>query len=80
MDKNQLRLDYTNNPDLAELFSRKKVGDSCTVEVDFQVDEITDTGVVGTIKNVSSDDYPDKEAEPEPDKPMMMEMSAPAPA
>lgn len=77
--KNKLHLDYANNPDLAEAFSRKKAGDKCTFEVTIQVDDVDDKRVTGTIEKVtleaSGDEKKDKEAEPTPEEPMMMEMN-----
>ena len=76
--KNKLHLDFANNPDLAEIFARKKAGEKCTLEVSFQISSVDEKSVTGTITKVSSEEY-EKEAEPAPDEPMAMEMNAPMP-
>ncbi len=74
--QNKIRLDYANNPELAEVFSKKKAGDKCTLEVTFQIDEIDAKMAAGSIEKISPDDYKKEDAvEPEPGKPMMIEMT-----
>lgn len=58
--KNRIRLDYTDNPELEDVFLLKELGDTCKLEVEFVVTEKTNSGVTGTIKSVYAENY-DKE-------------------
>lgn len=58
--KNRIRLDYTDNPELEDVFLLKELGHTCKLEVEFVITEKNDSGVTGTIKSVYAPNY-DKE-------------------
>lgn len=74
--KNEISFDYANNPDLAEIFSGKKPGDKCSIELDLMVKEADEKKARCVIEKVSYDTDTDdtKEAEPAPDEPMKMDV------
>ena len=77
MTKNRLRLDLTNSPELQDLFSTKKLGETCELTVEFQISDITSNEVVGTIKSVTDyeDDMEDDAEEKTPEPMMEISMS-----
>lgn len=75
--KNKIHLDFASNPEMAEFFSQKKSGDKCTFEVTMQVDRVNGESAEGTIEKIAYESQgQEKEATPEPEKPMMMEIKA----
>lgn len=77
-----IEIDFSRNPELAEVFSRKKPGDKCRMEVEFQVNELDVNYVRGTINEISPHGYeptsPDKSKDivPETDEPVAITMKA----
>lgn len=76
-----ISIDYSRNPELAEVFSRKKPGDKCRMEVEFQVNEIDPNGVKGSINEISPHGYEasgskDKDITPQTDEPVAIVISA----
>lgn len=63
--KNQIALDFRNNPELAEVFSRKEIGETCTLTIKLQVNSKDADGVKGTIKEIEAEDYEDSGEEVE---------------
>lgn len=60
--KKSISLDYQDNPELREVFSRKEIGEKCKLTIKLQVDRKDDTGMDGTILEISpSEDYSDEE-------------------
>lgn len=78
--KNEIRLDLRSNPGLLEHFTRKKAGESCTVEITFDKKDISAEGVVtGIMTDIAIDGYepsePDsKEAVPSETKPVAVDV------
>lgn len=76
--RNKVTLDYKDNPELRAAFQGKAVGDKCTLEVELQVDELTEEGLVGTIESITPEGYEPPssddtvEIEPESDEPVTM--------
>lgn len=71
--KKLIRIDFSNNADLKEVFSRKEVGDECELTIRIQVNELTPEYVSGTILEIEADDYGDKDEgpiEPSGEKPV----------
>ena len=53
--KNQIFLDYRNNPALASLFDGKVEGDKVEVCITVQIDRLTQEGAQGTIVKIESE-------------------------
>lgn len=81
--KNVITLDFTDNPKLAELFSRKSPGEKCRMEVTLTLKNKTETGIEGTIDEIVAD-RPDKKKKPDDtekitDKPLRMDITSSEP-
>jgi hypothetical protein len=78
--RNKITWDFASSPDLKALFSGWEVGKEYSLNVKFQLDELTPDGASCTIQEITSEE-PDAEGEPtsvEPDasEPVMAVMSA----
>lgn len=54
--RRSLTLDYTDNPELQEVFARKNPGDKCKLTVTLQVDRVDKEGMEGTIEEITPDE------------------------
>lgn len=79
--QNSLTLDYENNPELKDYCSTLKVGDKVSLTVEFQVNDLNDKNMVGTIESIEPSGYENpspKEGEsegeikPTPSAPVLM--------
>lgn len=76
--RNKVHFDFKDNPKLRDTFSGKQVGDRCTLEVELQVDELTEEGLVGTVKSITPEGYEphsaddEEEISPASDEPVLM--------
>lgn len=62
--RNEIFLDFAENPDLAEVFARKGVGDKCCLKVDFQINQLSTQGVTGSVEKITTtQDYDSKPAD-----------------
>lgn len=67
---NSIRLDMGNNPELKDIFMRKKIGDSCKFEIELKIEELSAEAVAGSIKSIKPQGYVDphgKKEKIEPD-------------
>ena len=72
-EQNEIRIDYRDNPELAEAFAGKNEGDRCTLETTFMIVEKDANGLRGKIEKVAPEGYEpkaptdgkDKEIEPD---------------
>lgn len=55
MDKNTIRFDYVDNPDLKELFAGKQPGDTMSVEVSITVAEVTNDYATARVDEISAE-------------------------
>ena len=55
--QNKISLDYKENPALRDALSHKRIGESCTVKIAFQIDKFTEEGAEGTIKTIEPEGY-----------------------
>lgn len=51
--KNEIQFDYASNPELAEIFSRKSIGDKCKMTIEFEVVEKDSNGAKGMINEIT---------------------------
>lgn len=62
--RNEIFLDFAENPDLAEVFARKGVGDKCCLKVEFQINQLSTQGVKGSVEKITTtEDYDSKPAD-----------------
>ena len=54
---NKVTFDFKSNPALRDAFAQKRPGDKCKGTLSFQVDEITEEGLVGTLEEFKPDGY-----------------------
>ena len=72
-------LNLSDNPEMAEYFSRKEPGEECTMTITGSVDEQTPDQVVLSVDNVSVEGYEaGKKNNEEDDVPVMMIMAGKA--
>ena len=74
-----LKINYAQNPDLKDIFSRWEVGKSYTLEIDFQLMSMDDQGAEGSINEVGVDDGAagkPSEVEPDSKEPVMIVLMA----
>lgn len=76
--KNKISFDFANSPELKALFQGWDVGKSYTLEVKFQLDELTNDGAVCTVQEITSPEPGAEETEVKPDMehPVMAVFSA----
>lgn len=71
--KNSFRIDFADNPELKEYFQRKSSGDTCRLEIEVQVNEVTQDGIEATIEEiVLPDDADQKKVKASTEKPIAM--------
>lgn len=63
--KNNISIDLEDNEEMQDLFSDKAAGDTCTLVVDVEIAEKTDSAVTGVIEAVDdgeryADDYEER--------------------
>lgn len=64
MEKNTIRFDYVDNPDLRELFSAKQPGDTMSVEMVLTVSEVNSEYAVARLDEISGELEDGQESEP----------------
>lgn len=75
--KNQIRFDYSTNPELAALFKNWKPGESYTVEVTFQLNSMDENGAEATIEEIAVDEEgAETEVEADADQPVAIVIKA----
>lgn len=73
-------IDYRDNPDLREIFSRKELGESCDLKLRMQVNQKSTDGAEGIIESITPGGYytgsdnPPKKVKPSVNEPVMMKM------
>lgn len=72
-------VDYKDNPDLREIFSRKELGDTCELKMRIQVNEKSLDGAEGYIESITPLGYstqsgPPKSIKPSRSEPVMVKM------
>lgn len=55
--RNKVLLDFKDNPELREVLGAKQPGETCTLELTFQVESLTDEGLEGRITKVGTSSY-----------------------
>jgi hypothetical protein len=55
--QNKITLDFKENPALRDALGHKRIGDTCTVKIKFQVDKVTEEGVEGTTQVIEPEGY-----------------------
>jgi hypothetical protein len=66
--KNEIRLDFADNPAVRNLFGRHKAGDKTKLVLRLQINNVTEQGVDGTIESLASGDDIDLEDDDETDE------------
>jgi hypothetical protein len=78
--RNKITWDFANSPDLKALFAGWSVGETYSLNVKFQLDELTPDGASCTIQEITSEekdaDGEPKTVEPDTSSPVMAVMSA----
>lgn len=71
---NVIDIDYSNNPDLQEIFASKDAGDECRLTLDLQVLSRSPDGIRLGINKVTAEgsSYDEDEAEPDSKQPIIM--------
>lgn len=73
---NKVTIDFGNNPELAEVFVEKKPGNKCKLTVEFSIDEINNSQVVGSITSVTGYKGKSDEIKPSYKSPVMIMVSS----
>jgi len=77
--RNKITWDFANSPDLKALFKSWSIGESYSLNVKFQLDELTNDGAVCTVQEITSQE-PEKdeptEVTPDQEHPVMAVFSA----
>lgn len=73
MQRNSGRIDFSSNPKVKELFSRKKVGDKVEFETKAQINKLTDEAVEFSVEEIiveddGAEDQDQEEGKDKPDK------------
>jgi hypothetical protein len=74
--RNKITFDFASSPDLAALFKSWSVGSSYSLNVQFQLDELTNDGASCTISEITAEEPEEKSVTPDTDHPVMAVMSA----
>lgn len=73
-------IDYRDNPDLREIFSRKELGETCDLKLRLLVSQKSTDGAEGVIESITPGGYytesdnPPKKVRPSSNEPVMMKM------
>jgi len=74
---NTITFDFANQPEVAEIFSHKEIGDTCKLTIEFTVVNKNQDRATGRMKEITAHDYKegkgeekDKTVEMDPDEPV----------
>ena len=74
--KNKITWDFANSPELKAMFSGWEVGKEYSLQVKFQLDELTNDGASCTISEITAEEPEEKTVTPDNETPVMAVMSA----